>query len=44
MAIKLTDAFALNGTSDLTSFKSLQDQCKNTEFFSEDKPINFLSS
>lgn len=44
MAIKLTDAFSLNDTPDLTSFKSLQDQCKNTDYFTEEKPINYLSS
>ena len=44
MAITLKDAFALNGTPDLTSFKDLQDQCKNPSYFTSSKPINYLSS
>ena len=44
MAITLKQAFALNGTPDLDSFKDLQEQCKNTDYFSDSKPINHLSS
>lgn len=44
MAITLKQAFALNGTPDLDSFNDLQEQCKNTDYFSDSKPINHLSS
>lgn len=44
MAITLKQAFALNGTPDLTSFKDLQEQCKNTDYFTDSNPINKLSS
>lgn len=44
MAITLKQAFALNGTPDLDSFNDLQEQCKNTSYFSDSKPINHLSS
>lgn len=44
MAITLKQAFALNGTPDLTSFKDLQGQCKNTDYFTDSNPINKLSS
>ena len=44
MAITLKQAFALNGTPDLTSFNDLQKQCKNTDYFTDSNPINKLSS
>lgn len=44
MAITLKQAFDLNGTPDLDSFNDLQEQCKNTDYFSNSKPINHLSS
>lgn len=44
MAITLKQAFALNGTPDLDSFNDLIEQCKNTDYFSDSKPINHLSS
>lgn len=44
MAITLKQAFALNGTPDLTSFKDLQEQVKNPNYFNDNNPINHLSS
>lgn len=44
MAITLKQAFALNGSTDLTSFNDLQEQCKNTDYFTDSNPINKLSS
>lgn len=44
MAISLKEAFALNGTPDLTSFVELQQQCKNRSYFTYANPINKLSS
>lgn len=42
--VKLSDAFKYNGTSSLTKFSELQAQCKNTAYFTSDRPINKLSS
>lgn len=44
MAITLKQAFALNGSTDLTSFNDLQEQCKNPDYFTDSNPINKLSS
>lgn len=43
MSISLQEACVLNGTSEITSFIDLQNNCNNPDYF-YDKPINKLSS